>query len=252
MLVVENLSASFFSGGKKHPVLSGVSFSLARGETLAIVGKSGSGKTTLAHAIARLDNHCSLSGRVLFEGQNTLALKEKELQKLRGKKIAYVFQDPLSALNPTRTIGSQVEEQIFFHGAAPRGKEREKAEELLAWVDLHPAALRFRQYPHELSGGMRQRALVAMAVSCRPSLLIADEPTAALDYTLQTKLLQKLQALQRDTGMGIVLISHDLKLVAKFSQKLLVLDQGSTLECGSTEKLLKNPEHPFIPLALHA
>lgn len=251
LLSFENVSASFSLEGKPYPVLQNVNFSLSRGDTLGIVGESGSGKSTLAQAITRLTT-ASIEGKILFEGKNLLALSEKEMRKVRGVQIGHIFQDPLSALNPTKTIGSQIEEPLLYHNLARRKEAFAKSLELLNWVGLSPPELRHRQYPHELSGGMRQRALIAAALSCHPSLLIADEATTALDIRLQMTLLSKLKLLQKSLSMGLLLISHDIKLVSRFAEKLLVLYRGVVVEQGNTIDILRKPTHPYTQTLLSA
>jgi oligopeptide transport system ATP-binding protein len=225
-------------------VVDGVSFELEAGESLAIVGGSGSGKTRIALALlGLLGPQARVSGSVRFEGQELVGASEAALNRLRGPRIGFVFQEALSSLNPHLTLGAQVAETLMWHRKLPRAQALAEAAGLLDAVRIPDPAQRLQQYPHECSGGMRQRVLIAMALACKPALLIADEPTTALDVTVQAQILQLLAELRERYGLALLLISHDLGVVAQLCRRVLVLQQGSIVEHGAVEAVLGRPQH---------
>ena len=249
MLKIENLRLGFTSptGEVTTPALKGVSLELAKGETLAIVGESGSGKSVTALAITRLlptPPAVYQGGRILFEGHDMLSAPDAELRKIRGGKIAYVFQEPSTSLNPVYTIRSQIAEMISLH----RPDVTDIDAEIIRWLDavgiVDPKG-RLHAYPHQLSGGMQQRVMIAMALSARPDLLIADEPTTALDVTIQKQILDKLRELQRELGMAVLLITHNFAIIKGLARHVAVMYRGEVVEYGETEQVLRNPLHPY-------
>jgi oligopeptide/dipeptide ABC transporter ATP-binding protein len=243
LLEVQDLFVSF---GALQAV-RGISFTLTCGETLAIVGESGSGKSALAMALTGLNRSlgATISGRVLFEGRDLLALSERQLRRVRGPEVAMIFQDALSALNPCETVGAQIVEAIRLHERVSRGEARTRAARLLAEVGLPDPAARLDLYPHEFSGGQRQRVLIAMALACEPQLLIADEPTTALDVTVQAQILSLLASLQKQRGMSILFISHDLGAVAGITDRVGVMYAGRLVEIGPAAAIYATPRHPY-------
>jgi ABC-type microcin C transport system duplicated ATPase subunit YejF len=227
-------------------VVDGVSFEIGAGESLAIVGGSGSGKTQSALALlGLLGREARVSGSVKFAGQELLGAAEADLNRVRGARIGMVFQDALSSLNPHLTLGAQVAEALAWHRKLPRARAAAAALELLEAVRIPDAARRLHQYPHECSGGMRQRALIAMALACQPALLIADEPTTALDATVQAQILHLLAGLRDRFNLALLLISHDLGVVAQLCRRVLVLQHGRTVEQGDAAQLLRGPLHAY-------
>jgi oligopeptide/dipeptide ABC transporter ATP-binding protein len=247
LLAVEDLSVAFGPPGARLPAVEGMSFTLARGEILALVGESGSGKSATAMALARLNEGpgTALSGRVSLEGRDVLTLPPAELRALRGKGIAMVFQDAMTALNPCETLGDQIAEALVVHERVSWSAARARAVELLAEVGLPEPARRAGLYPHEVSGGQRQRAMIAMALACDPGVLIADEPTTALDVTIQAQILALLQSLARKRGMGLILITHDLGVVAGVADRVMVIYAGRIVEHAGVEALFATPRHPY-------
>lgn len=242
MLVVDNLSISLGQTRALRPL----SFSLDAGETLGIVGESGSGKSITALAImGLLPEVMQASGSILLKGENLLALDESSLCTLRGRRMAMIFQEPMTALNPVMTIGRQIAEGLVLHGLMTSEAAASEAVRLIERVGLSEPDLRAHSYPHELSGGQRQRAMIAMAISCRPALLIADEPTSALDVTVQAEILALLREIREETGMGMLFISHDLAVISKLANRTLVLYGGAAMEMGETQALLAEPRHPY-------
>ncbi len=228
------------------PVVRGLGFELRAGETLGMVGESGSGKSQTALALLGLQSPAAhLSGSVCFDGGELLGRPERELNRVRGKRIGLVFQDPMSSLNPYLSIGMQMAEVLQWHRGLCHAAALAECARMLDAVRIADAPTRLRQYPHELSGGTRQRVLIAAALLCRPALLIADEPTTALDATVQAGILQLLRQLQREFGMALLLISHDLDVVAQVCTRLLVLYAGRAVEGGPTAQLLASPRHPY-------
>ena len=247
-LLVKNLKVSFATSKKELIAVRGISYQLNQGEILALVGESGCGKTVSALSILRLIQEPPgkiMSGEILFAGKDLLKLKKKELQDLRGKDIAMIFQDPMTSLNPVLTIGEQIIETLLRHTSLSRNKAREKSFRLLEQVEIPSPNQKLDQYPHQLSGGMRQRAMIAMALSCSPRILIADEPTTALDVLIQAQILSLLKKIKNDTQMSILLITHDLGVVAEVAERVMVMYAGEIVESGSVNDLFRSPLHPY-------
>lgn len=247
-LLVKNLKVSFSTSKKELIAVRGISYQLNQGEILALVGESGCGKTVSALSILRLIQEPPgkiVSGEILFAGKDLLKLKKKELQDLRGKDIAMIFQDPMTSLNPVLTIGEQIIETLLRHTSLSRKKAREKSFRLLEQVEIPSPQQKLDQYPHQLSGGMRQRAMIAMALSCSPRILIADEPTTALDVLIQAQILSLLKKIKNDTQMSILLITHDLGVVAEVAERVMVMYAGEIVESGSVNDLFRSPLHPY-------
>jgi oligopeptide/dipeptide ABC transporter ATP-binding protein len=247
LLSVTHLTTGFDQEGRFVPAVIDVSFGIAGGETLCLVGESGSGKSLTALSIMRLIQTPGriASGQILFKGRDLLTLSEREMQRVRGAEIGLIFQEPMTALNPVYTIGNQIEETLRIHGLATRGNAREKAIELLATVSVPEPERRVREYPHQLSGGLRQRALIALALACGPALLIADEPTTALDVTIQAQILDLLRDLQKRLGLALLLITHDLGVVAEMADRVAVMYAGRIVEEAPVEPLFAAPKHPY-------
>jgi oligopeptide transport system ATP-binding protein len=242
ILSVDALRVSY--GGQA--VVDGVSFGLAAGESLALVGGSGSGKTRIALALlGLLDRKAKVEGSIKLEGRELVGLPEAELNRLRGPRIGIVFQDALSSLNPHLTLGTQLAEPLIWHRGMSRAQAWREAGALLESVRIAEPGRRLRQYPHECSGGMRQRVLIAMALACNPALLVADEPTTALDVTVQAQILELLAELREQRRLALLLISHDLGVVAQLCRRVLVLEQGRVVEQGPVDRVFAAPEHPF-------
>jgi oligopeptide/dipeptide ABC transporter ATP-binding protein len=252
LLAVENLCVSYLVEGVAVPAVRGISFALGAGESLGIVGESASGKSSLAQAITRLTPSATLSGAVHFEGKDLLRLSDKQMRPVRGRRIGMVFQDPMSALNPTLSIGKQVVEPLLIHRLIRRFQAAEAARMLLEKVRLPDPERKRRAFPHQLSGGEKQRALIAQAIACRPSLLIADEPTTALDAPLQNGVLDLIAQMRREENMALILISHDLAAVSRVCDRLLVLYAGKIVEEGPTSQILAAPRHPYTQLLLRS
>ena len=244
LLEVRDLSVSFEHGEEAQYAVQGVSFNIAPGEKFALVGESGSGKSVTAFSILRLLS-AKTSGDVLFAGENLLAASERRLRGVRGKDIAMIFQEPMAALNPLMKIGDQIVEVLSLHEGMDYGPARERAIALLARTGINEAERRFSSFPHELSGGQRQRAMIAMALACRPKLLIADEPTTALDVTIRAQIMDLLEELQSEYGMAILLITHDLNLVRRFADRVGVMQSGRLVELAETGQLFAQPQHPY-------
>lgn len=248
ILEVKNLSVVFHTYAGCVRALSDVNFNVKRGETLAIVGESGSGKSVSVKAVMRLLETPPaevVSGEVIFEGTDLLKLKEKEMRKYRGGKIGMIFQDPMTSLNPVMKIGSQIMEGILIHKKVTRKEARKRALEMLEKVGIPNAKERFNQYPHEFSGGMRQRVVIAIALACEPDLLICDEPTTALDVTIQAQILDLINSLKKELGLSVILITHDLAVVAESADRVMVLYAGEKLEEAPVDELFKNPLHAY-------
>jgi oligopeptide/dipeptide ABC transporter ATP-binding protein len=250
LLSVEHLTTVFDVHGSATPAaaVSDVSFRIAAGETLCLVGESGSGKSVTAMSILRLVQPPGriAAGRIVFNGRDLLTLDEREMQKVRGAGIGLVFQEPATALNPVFTIGRQIEETLAVHAVATGRAARDRAVELLDAVSIPEAARRVGDYPHQLSGGLRQRALIALALAANPSLLIADEPTTALDVTIQAQILDLLRSLQQRLGLGLLLITHDLGVVAETADRVAVMYAGRIVEEAPVRELFHAPRHPYI------
>ena len=254
LLVVNDLHVRFYNTGTQstEPV-KGVSFSLNQGEMLAIVGESGSGKSLTAQSIMRLlPDSARYQGQILFNGEDVLTLPIEHLQQLRGDKIGMIFQEPMTSLNPLHTIEKQISENILQHQQLSKAQVQQRTLELLKEVGIPEPEKRLNSYPHELSGGQRQRVMIAMALANNPKLLIADEPTTALDVTLQEQILHLLQQLQAKFGLAVLLISHDLSLVRRFAQRVAVMQHGLMVEIKPTQQLFAEPEHPYTQMLLAA
>jgi oligopeptide transport system ATP-binding protein len=248
ILRVRDLWISFSTYAGEVEAVRGASFELGRGETLAIVGESGSGKTVTARSIMRLlpeANSIIKRGEVLFEGRDLLRLPENQMQKIRGSKIAMVFQDPMTSLDPTMRVGRQIMESLKQHLGMSGSQAAKRAVELLELVGIPNAEERLKQYPHQFSGGMRQRVVIAIALACDPQILIADEPTTALDVTIQAQILELLRELQVRLGMSIVLITHDLGVVASTAHRIAVMYGGKIIETGTVREIFYNPQMPY-------
>ena len=248
LLTVEQLKIGFGSGDSINEVVHGIDFDIeASGETVAILGESGSGKSVSCLALTRLlptDANCSVSGSIVFDGKDVLSLEDSALRKIRGGGIAYIFQEPSASLNPVFTIGFQIAEAVRLHRPDISDVEG-RVIELLELVGIREAKLRYRSYPHELSGGMQQRVVIAMALACEPKLVVADEPTTALDVTIQAQILDLLRKLRSQLGMSILLITHNFGIVKGFADRVLVMYRGNIVESGSVETILSNPQHPY-------
>ena len=247
LLSVSHLTTGFEVGGRFVPAVIDVSFGVAAGETLCLVGESGSGKSLTALSIMRLIQSPGriASGEVEFKGTNLLTLSEREMQEIRGAQIGLIFQEPMTALNPVYTIGNQIEETLRIHGRGTRANARQKAIELLTSVSVPEPERRVNEYPHQLSGGLRQRALIALALACQPALLIADEPTTALDVTIQAQILDLLRDLQKRFGLALLLITHDLGVVAEMADRVAVMYAGRIVEEGPVRAIFRRPLHPY-------
>lgn len=247
-LQVNNLKAWFHTRNGIVKAVDGVSFSLEKGETLGIVGESGSGKSVTCYALLGLIPSPPgkiESGQALFNGTDLLTLNPSQIRKIRGKKIAMIFQDPMTSLNPYLRIQDQLIEPLLIHGLADKKKAIHLAIEFLERVGIQDAQNRIRSFPHEFSGGMRQRVMIAMALITKPEILIADEPTTALDVTVQAQILELIADIQKDMGMSVILVSHDLGVVSGFCRKVQVMYAGRVVEAGSTEDIFKRPLHPY-------
>jgi dipeptide transport system ATP-binding protein len=250
LLSVEDLRVSFETRRGVVDVIEGLSFSLEKGRTLGIVGESGSGKSVTSLAVMGLLPPTARipSGTISFDGRDVLKMSEAERQKLRGSRMAMIFQDPMTSLNPSFTVGFQIEEALRTHGI--KGDLRERTIDLLKQVGIPDPASRRNSFPHQLSGGMSQRVMIAMAVACEPELLIADEPTTALDVTIQAQILQLLKDIQSRRGMGLILITHDIGVVAQMADDILVMYAGHLMEAGPKEDIIRRPKHPYTQALL--
>ncbi len=248
LLEVDGLKTYFYTRDGVIRAVDGVSFSVYPGETLAIVGESGCGKSVTSLSIMRLIASPPgriVSGRLLFGGRDLLGLSESDMRKVRGNEISMIFQEPMTSLNPVLTIGRQIGEALVLHRGLNSTQALSRAEELLGLVNIPDAARRIEQYAHQLSGGMRQRVMIAMALACNPRLLIADEPTTALDVTIQAQILDLMRALKQKTGAAIVLITHDLGVVAEMAQRVVVMYAGRKVEEATVDALFAQPRHPY-------
>ncbi len=248
LLEVKGLQATIRNKRNSYHAIENVSFSVDQGEILGIVGESGCGKSMTALSILRLVSTPPVyitGGSILYRGQDLLKLDEADIRAIRGNKISMIFQEPMTSLNPVYTVGSQITETIRLHQKASRDQAWKQALHMLQIVGIPAPEQRIWEYPHQLSGGMRQRVMIAMALACRPELLIADEPTTALDVTIQAQILEELRQLQKEFGMSIVLITHDLGVVADMTQNMLVMYGGEVVEYGATLQLFQHPKHPY-------
>ncbi|MED3570907.1 ABC transporter ATP-binding protein [Cytobacillus praedii] len=248
ILEVKNLHVSFKTYGGEVKAVRGVTFDLYKGETLAIVGESGCGKSVSAQSIMRLIPNPPgkiTHGSILFKGMDLTAVKEPQMRNIRGADISMIFQDPMTALNPTITIGEQIIEGVLQHKQVTRQEAKKTALEMLDLVGIPNPVERLKHYPHQFSGGMRQRIVIAMALVCQPEVLIADEPTTALDVTIQAQILDLFKEIQSKTGVSIILITHDLGVVAQVADRVVVMYAGKIVEAGSRREIFYNPEHPY-------
>jgi len=248
VLNVQDLHISFSVYGGEVQAVRGVNINVNSGEAIAIVGESGSGKSVTAQAIMRLISTPPgriNKGQIWFNDKDLLALSEKEMQQVRGRDIGMIFQDPMTSLNPTMTIGMQIMEGIMKHKGLSKDKAKERAIELLNLVGIPNAESRMKQYPHQFSGGMRQRVVIAIALACDPNLIIADEPTTALDVTIQAQILSLMKQLQKSQQTSIILITHDLGIVADLCDRVFVMYAGEVVETGTKYEIFKNPQHPY-------
>jgi len=247
LLETVDLRTSFKVGGKYFAAVDGVDLTVYKNETFAVVGESGCGKSAMALSLTRLHNldFTRIEGQVNFGGKNLVGLSEDELNKIRGREISMVFQDPLTSLNPLFRVGPQIEESLAYHTSKNQIQRKEKAIELLKDVGMENPQLTYSQYPHELSGGMRQRAMIAIGLSCEPALIICDEPTTALDVTIQAQTLDLLRKLKKEFQTSIILITHDLGVVAEMADRIAVMYAGQVVELASCNDIFKNPRHPY-------
>ncbi|MBI3580723.1 MAG: ABC transporter ATP-binding protein [Nitrospinae bacterium] len=248
VLSVEDLQVGFQTAEGFGKAVDGVSFSISANETLGVVGESGCGKSVTALSILRLIQEPPgkiVGGRIMFEGEDVLGMGYDRLREIRGNRIAMIFQDPMTALNPVFTVGSQIAEVLSIHKGASSREAREKSVEMLRLVGMPEPEQKFGEYPHRLSGGMRQRVMIAMALACNPSVLIADEPTTALDVTIQAQILDLMGGLKERYGMSVILITHDLGVVAKYVQNVAVMYAGKIVESCSVAAIFANPMHPY-------
>ena len=247
ILSIENLRIHFETFAGEVQAIRGVNLKLEKGETLALVGESGSGKSVTAKSIMKLlsNNAVVKEGAIIFKGENILEKSERDMQSIRGKKIAMIFQDPMTSLDPTMKIGKQITEVIIKHEKASKEEADKRAEELLELVGIPNAKERMKQYPHQFSGGQRQRIVIAIALACNPDVLIADEPTTALDVTIQAQILELLKELQQQFQMAIIFITHDLGVVANVADRVAVMYAGKVVEVGTAEEVFYNPQHPY-------
>ena len=247
ILSIENLRIHFETFAGEVQAIRGVNLKLQKGETLALVGESGSGKSVTAKSVMKLlsNNAVVKEGTIIFKGENILEKSERDMQSIRGKKIAMIFQDPMTSLDPTMKIGKQITEVIIKHEKASKEEADKRAEELLELVGIPNAKERMKQYPHQFSGGQRQRIVIAIALACNPDVLIADEPTTALDVTIQAQILELLKELQQQFQMAIIFITHDLGVVANVADRVAVMYAGKVVEVGTAEEVFYNPQHPY-------
>ncbi|WP_418301427.1 ABC transporter ATP-binding protein [Lysinibacillus fusiformis] len=254
LLTITNLTTSFRIKDTYHAAVDDVSLSLQKNEVLAIVGESGCGKSTLATTIVGLHNEVNtkVAGDIFYNNQNLAKLNDQQFNNLRGNDIGFIFQDPLSALNPLMRISEQIEEGLIYHTKLSKQQRSERVLELLNQVGIANPERVARQFPHQLSGGMRQRVMIAIALSCKPAILIADEPTTALDVTIQAQILDLLKALQTETETGIILITHDLGVVAEMADRVIVMYAGEVVEEAPVQELFNNPRHPYTRSLLNS
>ena len=245
-LSVKDLVVEYTSGGQTVHAVNGVSFDLEKGKTLGLVGETGAGKTTIAKSILRIlpDPPAKIkSGSITLDGQELLSAEENEMLKIRGNKVSMIFQDPMTALNPVMTVGEQIAEAVEIHQTHDKAKAKEQAVKMLEMVGI--PAERYKEYPHQFSGGMKQRVVIAIALACNPMLLLADEPTTALDVTIQAQVLELIQKLQSELNTAMILITHDLGVVSETCDKVAIMYAGQIVESGKWIDIYKNPSHPY-------
>jgi len=255
VLAVENLSTEFRVQGQWLPAIRDLSFTVARNETLAIVGESGCGKSITSLSVMRLIPPAQgrvAQGSIRLDGEELLTRPEAEMEKIRGNRMAMIFQEPMTSLNPVMTVGSQIAESLRYHRQASRADARKRALELLDWVRIPAATSRYDDYPHQFSGGMRQRVMIAMALACEPQLLLADEPTTALDVTIQVQILALLAELKQTRQMGMVFITHNLGVVASIADRVAVMYGGRIIEQAPVKSLFARPTHPYTEALLRS
>lgn len=254
ILQIENLTTSFRIQNKYHAAVDDVSFTVNENEIVAVVGESGCGKSALALSIIQLHNkqRTKSEGIINYKGKNLLTLNETQMNKVRGKELGMIFQEPLTALNPLMTVGKQIEENLNYHTTLSTDEKKKRTIELLTQVGIPYPERTYKQYPHELSGGMRQRAMISIAIACNPALVIADEPTTALDVTIQAQILDLLKDIQSKTKMGIILITHDLSVVAEVADRIVVMYAGQVVETGNVKEIFNNPLHPYTRSLLNS
>ena len=247
LLDIKNERLSFFTPAGEVKALNNVSFSMKQGEVLGIVGESGSGKSVTAYSLMGLTAYPGklIGGELRFNGHEVEKMTEKDFRKMRGEEISIIFQDPMTSLNPVYTIGNQIVEMVRLHTNKDKKEAYARAKELLELVGINEPERRLKQYPHELSGGMRQRVMIAIALACEPKLLIADEPTTALDVTIQAQILELMMELRKKLGMSIIMITHDLGVVASMCEKIAVMYAGKIVEYGTTDEIFYNPKHEY-------
>lgn len=248
LLEVKNLKTYFYTDDGVATAVDDVSFEVDKGETLGLVGESGCGKSVSAMSIMRLIPNPpgkTVGGEVLFKGRDLLKISEKEMQSVRGNDIGMIFQEPMTSLNPVFTCGNQIEETLLLHQKISKAEAKEKAIEMLKLVGIPAPEQRYSEYPHQLSGGMRQRIMIAIALSCNPEILIADEPTTALDVTVQAQILELIKRLQNELGMGVIMITHDLGVIAEISKRVAVMYASKVAEYGDVNEIFYNPKHPY-------
>ena len=247
LLEIKDEKLSFFTPAGEVKALNGVSFSMNEGEVLGIVGESGSGKSVTAYSIMGLTAYPGklIGGTIYFNGHQIEKMSEKEMRKIRGNEVSIIFQDPMTSLNPVYTIGNQITEVIRLHTGMGKKEAYDRAKELLELVGINEPTKRLKQYPHELSGGMRQRVMIAIALACEPKLLIADEPTTALDVTIQAQILELMQELRQKLGMSIIMITHDLGVVASMCERIAVMYAGHIVEYGTADEIFYEPKHEY-------
>ena len=247
LLEIKDERLSFFTPAGEVKALNGVSFSMNEGEVLGIVGESGSGKSVTAYSVMGLTAYPGklIGGTINFNGHQIDKMSEKEMRKIRGNEVSIIFQDPMTSLNPVYTIGNQITEVICLHTGKSKKEAHDRAKELLELVGINEPAKRLKQYPHELSGGMRQRVMIAIALACEPKLLIADEPTTALDVTIQAQILELMQELRKKLGMSIIMITHDLGVVASMCERIAVMYAGHIVEYGTADEIFYEPKHEY-------
>ena len=247
LLQVKNLCTSFNVDAGEVRAVNGISFNLDKGKVLGIVGESGSGKSVTAYSIMRIlvEPGKIVGGEILFNGEDIVKYSKKQMREFRGKRVSIIFQDPMTSLNPTFTIGNQLREAILLHTDRNRAEANARALEMLQLVGVNEPEKRLQQYPHELSGGMRQRVMIAMALACEPDILIADEPTTALDVTIQAQILELMKDLQKKMGMAIIMITHDLGVIADMCDEIIVMYAGRVCERGTVDEIFYNPRHEY-------